>query len=184
MDKRIEFLKSTDTGPITDAVHLVKTGQWMRGIHPANPKMKVAGRAFTVQFEYIKDKNQEHIRHMMLLLKYFKPGDVMVVSASKDPGAVTGEHVIHAAANTGYEGVIIDGVIRDYVGIGAMDFPTFCTGHEALHSPGTYRAVAVNVPIECCGATVNPGDYLIGDEDGVIVIPEDKIDEVIFQAEK
>jgi regulator of RNase E activity RraA len=180
-DKRIEFLKSTETGPITDAVHLVHTGQWMKGIHPANPNMKIAGRAMTVQFEYI-DPNKEYIPHMMHLYKYFKPGDVMVVSA-KNPGAMTGEHVIRGAMNTGFEGVIIDGNIRDYVAIGQMEMPTFCTGHEAFHSPNNFRAVAVNIPIECCGATVNPGDYLIGDEDGVIVIPADKIDEVIYQAE-
>jgi regulator of RNase E activity RraA len=90
---------------------------------------------------------------------------------------MTGEHVIRGAMNAGFEGVIIDGNIRDYVAIGQMEMPTFCTGHEAFHAPGNFRAVAVNVPIECCGATVNPGDYLIGDEDG------DKIDEVIYQAE-
>jgi regulator of RNase E activity RraA len=175
--ERIDFLKKTETGFVTDALELLKVGGWTWGVYPANPKMKVAGRAFTVKFDYVQPE-QKFIKHMMNLYEHFKPGDVLVVAAH-EKGAITGEHVIYGAINAGYEGYVIDGYVRDYGGIAAHGFPTFCCGPAAGHAPKNFKAVAVNIPITIGGAEVHPGDYIIGDIDGVIVIPADKIDEVI-----
>jgi regulator of RNase E activity RraA len=111
------------------------------------------------------------------------PGEVIVVAANEN-GAVTGEHVIHGAINTGYEGYVIDGYVRDFGGIAGYDFPTFCCGPDIGHAPKNFKPAAVNVPIICGGTEVNPGDYIIGDIDGVIVIPRNKIDGVIYLAKK
>jgi regulator of RNase E activity RraA len=182
MDSRIEFLKKTEPGVITDALELLKTGGWTWEIHPVNPKMKIAGRAFTVKYDYVKPEDL-YIKHLFNVYEHFKPGDILVLSA-KEKGSITGEHVVHGAMNRGYEGYIIDGYVRDYGGISELDFPLFCCGPAVGHAPKNFKPVATNVPITCGGVEVNPGDYIIGDIDGAIVIPADKIDDVIFLAEK
>lgn len=183
-EKRIEALKRLETGFITDALERLEAGAWTWGIYPANPVMKLAGRAFTVKFDYVKPE-QNFYKHMMDLYDHYKPGDVLVVAAHVK-SAVTGEHVIHAAMNAGYQGYVIDGYVRDYGGIAAYGdkFPTFCCGPSAGRAPNNFKAVAVDIPVTVGGVDVQPADFIVGDIDGVIVIPAGLIDDVIYLAEK
>ena len=72
----------------------------------------------------------------------------------------------------GARGAVIDGFIRDARQILAMGFPVFTTGLSPVDSNGRGDVVAYNVPIECGGVTVNPGDIVFGDADGVVIIPQ------------
>ena len=83
-----------------------------------------------------------------------------------------GELLSTAARARGARGAIIEGFIRDARQIIEMQFPVFMTGLSPVDSYGRGDVVASNVPIECGGVTVNPGDIVFGDIDGVVVIPQ------------
>ncbi|MDR1034451.1 MAG: RraA family protein [Holosporales bacterium] len=183
MTDKISFLKKTETGVITDALENLKIGSWTRKIHPTNPEMKLSGRAVTVRFEYVNKPSASSFRGMFDVIGRCSAGYVLIIAAS-DKGAMLGEHVIHAAINKGLSGLVSDGMFRDFLSISRMNFPTFCSGAEALHAPKNFKVVEMNGPITCGGMVVNPGDYIVGDYDGVIAIPADRIDDMIYQAEK
>lgn len=179
-DQRIAFLKSTETGAITDAMKLIGISGWMDGIHPANPASKICGRAFTIQFSTVRDPMQKTY-NMFEVFDHCKPGDVVVVSAPH-AGAVVGENMMFALAGKGVAGMVLDGKTRDWGVIIESGIPHFSRG-PAIMVPADFKITAVQVPIVCGGAVVEPGDYIVGDVDGVISLPQARIDDVIYQAE-
>ncbi|MGE4352490.1 MAG: RraA family protein [Oscillospiraceae bacterium] len=179
-DSRISFLKNTETGAITDAMNLIGVAGWMENIYPANPEMKISGKAFTVQFSVVRDPGQETY-NMFEVFDLCEPGDVVVISAP-NKGAVVGENMMHALTNKGLAGMILDGRTRDWGVIMNAGIPHFSCG-PAIMLPANFRITAVQVPVLCGGVVVEPGDYITGDIDGVIAIPKSRIDDVIYQAE-
>ena len=97
-------------------------------------------------------------------------GDIIVVGNGGCNRSLMGEIMVAYAAGKGVAGVIIDGALRDCSTIADMDMPVYAT---AVTPRGPYKAGPgeVNVPISCCGVSVKPGDIIVGDLDGVIVIP-------------
>jgi len=103
-------------------------------------------------------------------------GSVIVVDGVDCEFAVAGGNVCAVAQKRGIAGFIIDGVIRDVAEIADLKFPVFVRG--VVPVPGGKRIVTPkNQPIQCGGATVSPGDIVIADEDGVVVLPSGKSDE-------
>jgi len=106
-----------------------------------------------------------------------QPGDVVVVNTNGNTtSAVFGDLMCRSAVGAGLGGIIVDGAIRDIEGITALGFPAFsrtvCAGACDKDGPGE-----INVPIACGNAVVMPGDIVIGDGDGVVVVPrEDAVD--------
>lgn len=102
------------------------------------------------------------------------PGDIIVVDAQGETSnAITGELMILWMQRRGLAGLIVDGAVRDLGTIKEMDFPVYASG---ITPKGPYKdgPGEINVPVTCGGVVVNPGDILVGDEDGVIVIsPQD-----------
>ena len=92
---------------------------------------------------------------------------------------------MHFLGNRQVNGLIIDGYTRDKATIEEMGIPQFTKGISIAPVPRNCRATAkdVNVPVSCGDAVVNPGDYLFADIDGVMVIPEASVDDVLLQAE-
>lgn len=181
MDQEIEFLKQSETGAITDAMKLVGVRGWMFGIYPIRKDMKVCGRAFTVQFSMTRDSN-EHTYNIFEVLDMCKPGDVIVISAHSDYATI-GENIMHAAQNLGIAGMVLDGRTRDCNVCASMEIPHFTCG-PAIEVRSDFKITGVQVPVICGGAPVCPGDYIVGDVDGVISIPKACIKDVIYQAEK
>jgi 4-hydroxy-4-methyl-2-oxoglutarate aldolase len=110
------------------------------------------------------------------------PGDVIVV----DHGAYTeaapwGEMMSRAAKKKGLEGIVIDGMARDSVGISKIKFPVFARG-TAIWGTLKKSAGSVNIPIECGGVHVVPGDLIVGDDDGVVVVPQNMVEDVLEKA--
>ena len=99
-----------------------------------------------------------------------QPGDVIVVEDQGDQtNALTGENMMMWAERRGLAGVIIDGPIRDIGSISEMAFPVYARG---INPRGPHKSGPgeINVPISCGGVVVNPGDIIVGDRDGVVVI--------------
>lgn len=142
-------------------------------IKPLHEKFKVRGKAFTVKVRAADN--------LMVLRAIYEaePGDVLVIDAKGyDYNAVCGDFVIGLAQILGLQGVVIDGVVRDIRGIKELNFPVFCKG-STIAASGKSGAGETNVPISCGGVVVHPGDLVVGDADGVIVIPQDRTEEVL-----
>ncbi len=111
-------------------------------------------------------------------LEVATPGDVVVVTTNGNTtSAVFGELMCHSAVAAHLGGIVVDGAIRDVSEITAMSFPAFSRsvnpGGCDKDGPGE-----INVPISCGGTVVMPGDIVLGDEDGVTVVPRDSAEEV------
>jgi regulator of RNase E activity RraA len=112
-------------------------------------------------------------------LEVAQPGDVVVVNTcGNTTSAVFGELMCTTAAAAKLGGIVVDGAIRDVDGITKLGFPaysrTVCPGGCDKDGPGE-----INVPISCGGTVVMPGDIIVGDEDGVVVVPRDNAAEVL-----
>ena len=92
--------------------------------------------------------------------------------------AVAGDFVIGLVKSLGLQGIIIDGAIRDIQGIRDLDFPVFCRASTISASTKNAKG-ELQVPLSCGGVSVSPGDLIVGDEDGVIVIPKGKEEEIL-----
>ncbi|MFP7298017.1 RraA family protein [Neobacillus niacini] len=136
------------------------------GIKPLKEEYKAAGRAYTVKIPVGENLS------VLEAISKAKPGDILVVDAKSDQySAIAGDFVVGMAQTLGIGGLVVDGVIRDIIGIKALNFPVFSRGTTVAASGKTKKG-EVNVPISCGGVSVHPGDIIVGDADGVVVIPQ------------
>jgi regulator of RNase E activity RraA len=135
-----------------------------------SPMPRIAGPAFTV-----KCGKGDHLSLHAAIYRA-KSGDVIVVEAGPDY-ANTGGNVCAIAKQRGVVAMIIDGFIRDIGEIREAQFPVYARG--LMPKPGAKEQMfPLNQPIRCGGVTVNAGDYIVADEEGIAVIPKDKLTEV------
>jgi len=140
-----------------------------------NPVHRIAGPAFTVQLS-VGDNLMFHAAI------YEAPaGSIIVASGAGNKHAVAGGNVCAVAQKRGIAGFIIDGVIRDIEEIRDTKFPVFARGLSA--NPGIKnKKLQLNVPIQCGGVMVHPGDIIIADEEGIAVVPLAQKDIVLEKA--
>ena len=137
-------------------------------IKALRPRMKLAGPAFTVEVR----PGDNLMIHAALALA--KPGDVLVVDGKGDQtSALMGTIMMTAARKLGLAGVVLDGAVRDSLEIDEMDYPVFSVGTNP-NGPTKFVPGRLNHPISIGGVSVNPGDLLVGDADGVTVIERHK----------
>jgi 4-hydroxy-4-methyl-2-oxoglutarate aldolase len=155
---------------------LGNTGYLPSGIKPIAQKMKICGPAYTVK-TMPRDNVLLHRAYA-----YAKAGDVLVVNCSGFYEAgYWGDLMSIGAKFKGINGLVIDGCVRDADDIEAMDFPVFsrglCIRGTSNHGDGT-----LNEPIVMGDVNVSPGDIVIGDRDGVVIVPFGRIEETIEKA--
>lgn len=111
-----------------------------------------------------------------------KPGDIIVIDACGDMGnAILGEIMCHYAKVKGIAGYVVDGPVRDLKGIADMGFPVFAKGGSP-RGPYKEGPGEINTTISCGNVPVSPGDIVVGDDDGVIVVPKNDVPEVLQDA--
>lgn len=154
-------------------------------IRPLFPNIKLVGRAATALSVPVYKEPDEPYKNELDFIESLKPGDVVVATQS---GAMTaglwGALLSTGARYKGAKGAIIDGISRDTREIKEMIFPLFIKGIAPGDSKGRIEIINFDQPIKCGGVWVNPGDVVFGDDDGVVVIPQDIVAEVVNLAEE
>jgi len=169
-------LRELDTASINDA--LKKRGSVDESIKSIKEGDFLCGPAFTAKC------CPGDMLTALKALEEISEGEVLVI----DGGGVTkyslfGDLMARQAKLKRIAGLIVDGAIRDVKGIKSEGLITFC--RNVVTRAGTAsRLGEINVPVVCGGVIVNPGDWVVGDDDGVVVIPKDKVEEIIHIAEE
>jgi regulator of RNase E activity RraA len=171
-----EFRKPTSsTGNIADAVEEA-TGARGFMYHDMKPifKTKIVGRAATALLRpVLKHDQRKYPNYALQILDEAPPGSVLVyVLENGLEIAGMGNLMATTAKVRGLEGAVIDGAARDVEEVTRIGFPIFSRAVSPATSVGRYVAVAKQVPVLCAGVPVAPGDYLVGDLDGVVVVPQ------------
>jgi len=163
------------------------------GPTPRNPGRAIAGPALTLQFmpkredlygadEYAQPELQLH-RHA---LYHTQPGDIVVVDARGDlRSGVFGDMMLTYFKGKGGIGVVVDGCLRDYPNIRKLDLGLWISGITPnFHTQTDLMPFGVNVPIACGGVLVMPGDIIVADDDGAVVVPVKLAPQVIEEGSK
>jgi 4-hydroxy-4-methyl-2-oxoglutarate aldolase len=146
-------------------------------MRPLDPGARVAGSAVTV----LCAPGDNLMIHAAISV--VQPGDVLVVATFSDStDGMFGELLAESCRAHGVAGLVIDAGVRDTTEITALGFPVWA---RAISAQGTVKTIAgsVNVPIVCAGAAVSPGDVIVGDADGVVVVPRETAGTVVTAAD-
>ncbi|CAH0344735.1 RraA family protein [Bacillus sp. CECT 9360] len=171
MESIINEFRSIPTTCISDAMQGLNNLD--PAIKPLKEEYRFAGRALTV-----KTAVGDNLA-VLKAIREAKPGDVVIVDVKGDQyRAVAGDFVVGMAQTMGISALVVDGVIRDIVAIKELDFPVFSRG-TTVASSGKAGNGEINVPISCGSVSVQPGDIIVGDADGVIAIPQSIEQEVL-----
>jgi len=136
-------------------------------------RMKFAGTAFTVE---VRPGDNLMIHAAMALAR---PGDVLVIDGKGDQtSALMGTIMMTACRQLGLAAVVIDGAVRDSLEIDEMDYPVFSVGTNP-NGPTKQAGGRIGHPVTVGGVTVNPGDFISGDGDGVVVVEREKIESLL-----
>lgn len=154
-------------------------------VRPLDDALTMFGRARTGIYMsvYHVDPKVNPYQLEIELVDSLEPNDVAVLACPRD-GRVApwGELLSTAAVARRAAGCVTDGLVRDLRMIRAMRFPVFAGGIGPLDSKGRGMVMQIDVPVECGGVMVHPGDWLFGDVDGVVVIPEALVEKTIALA--
>ncbi|MFA4874803.1 MAG: RraA family protein [bacterium] len=169
-----KLLERLDCASLCDASPLVRA--FAPGLTPLHPHLKMAGRARTIgcSNDYLS---------VVKALDEAQANEVLVIDGRGQTYAIFGELLAADALRRGLAGAVVDGSVRDVHGMRGLNFPVYCRAAN----PRAGRAEAVEPPTEVvsiCGVTVMAGDWVFGDSDGVVVIPEMHVEGVIKVAEE
>jgi len=178
----VQELMKSDAGNISDAVDEV-TGHRGFMYHDMKPvfKTRIVGPAVTAVLRPVmKNDKTEYSNYNIQVLDEAPAGSVIVyVLEDGLEIAGIGNLMATTAKVRGLAGAVIDGGARDTEDIERLGFPVFSRSITPATSVGRLVAVAKQVPVTCAGVLVRPGDYIVADRDGVVVVPLDKVDRVI-----
>ena len=184
-------LKTVATPTIMTA--LFKRGlrnQWIQDVHRINPQAgPMVGEAFTLRYMPAReDLNQlsvfrDRAHPQRKAVEDCPAGSVLVMDSRKDARAASaGAILVTRLMKRGVAGVVTDGGFRDSAEIAKLGIPAYHHRPSAPTNLTLHQAIEINVPIGCGDAPVFPGDVILGDADGVIVIPAHLADEIVAEA--
>lgn len=190
-DATREKLRGVSTATICTALY--KRGfrnQFIQDVRPLNPGLpNMVGEAFTLRYIPAReDLNpvsvfQDRGHPQRKAVEECPSGAVFVIDSRKDPRAASaGSILVRRLMKRGVAGVVTDGGFRDSPEIATLDIPAYHTRPSAPTNLTVHQALDINVPIGCGDAPVWPGDVIVGDGEGVVVIPAHLADEIAAEA--
>lgn len=186
-DPVIEGLRTVEVASVADAYEQLY-GQKNYMSHEMRPlaPTKFAGSAVTVLLKKEEHKEGGAASQGMLDLIDESPAGSVYVMVVEDGADYAGIGGLMATAMKfrGFVGAVIDGSVRDTPQIRRIQFPVFSRGIVPSTTINHYRVAGKNIPVTCAGARVNPGDIILGDEDGVAVVPKARAADVLKKAQE
>ncbi len=175
---QIDAFQNVPTGFVVDA--LWGGGALSAEISPVEgaPSHQIAGPALTA------GNRPGDILGTLACLRFVKAGDVIIATAQGYQGcAASGDRVCGMAKNAGAAGIVTDGPVRDVEGILEVGLPLWCTGLTP-NSPFSTGPAEVGTQVTIGGQSVETGDMVVADSDGVVIVPFDRIDEVLVALDR
>lgn len=180
MDPLMERLKALDTSCVSDAMDKLGLECALLGVKPLQFGYRICGRAFTVHYLPVGAEGGT----VGDFLDDVLPGQVVVIdNAGRENCTVWGDIMAKTAKMRGIEGTVIDGVCRDVTAMLDLGYPMFSRGYTMRTGKDRVYVDAVNVPVTVSEIPVHPGDAILGDDSGVVVVPQDRLAEVLEIAE-
>lgn len=183
VDEWVERLRALDACAVSDAQDKLGVKGTVIGVLPLYETGRIAGRAVTFK---LKTKGAETTtRHLgTAAVEAADPGDVIVCDHRGRTDVAGWGGILSTAAKTrGVAGVIIDGASRDVDEAKALGLPLFARAAVPLTARGRVVEESTNEPIEIGGVSLEPGDYVIADNSGVVIVPQSRVAEVVPEAE-
>lgn len=177
----IQAYRELDTPCVSDALDRLGLRGGCEGLKPIVYGVKAVGPAFTVHYlpvgvrrgtvgDFIDDVAPEQV--------------VVIDNGGRTYCTVWGDLLTLVATRRGVQGTVIDGVCRDVPRIRELRYPLFSKGHFMVTGKDRVEADAINVPVSICGVQVRPGDLIVADDSGVVVVPQEKVEEVLEAAQE
>lgn len=177
----IDGFKKLDTTSVSDALDRLGITGGLEGIKPVLPDKVICGQAFTVHYVpcgLTKGTVGDFLDDV-------EPGQVVVIdNGGRTYCTVWGDIMALVASKRGVEGTVIDGVCRDIPAVKRIGYPLFTKGCYMVTGKDRVEVDAVNVPVAVSGVQVKPGDIILGDDSGVIVIPQERAADVLKAAQE
>jgi len=168
-EELVDALKKVSSSNVSDAMH---RGGAMKGIHTVVPGLKMAGKALTV-----KTMNGDWAKAVEAI-DLANKGDILVIDTNCGNIAIWGELATWSAVKRELGGIVIDGAVRDVDDLKEIRFPVFAR-YEVPDAGDPKGFGEIGCEIVCGGLKVTTGDYIIGDDSGVVVIPQEEAQEII-----
>jgi regulator of RNase E activity RraA len=187
----LELARRVSTATLTS--QLARRGfanTYMQGVLPLQPDLRLAGQAFTLRFIPTREdldppggETDNRTSKQRLAVESVGPGDVLVIDARGEVGAATlGDILAARILHRGAAGIVTDGAFRDSPSIRTLDLPTYARCQSPYVSSRLHHPQDINVAIGCGGVAVLPGDLIVGDGEGVVVLPLAAAAEVVRAA--
>lgn len=177
--EEMDALRNVSTASLT--TQLLKRGlqnTFMHDVIPLRPDLRMVGYAFTLRYIPARedlDRSTDYdnwTNPQRVAVESVGPEDVLVIDARGDTSAASLGHILMTRVMMrGAAGVVSDGAFRDSPSISGLDLPTYSAGMHATTSFVAHHPMDMNLPIGCGGVAVFPGDVIVGDAEGVVVIP-------------
>jgi regulator of RNase E activity RraA len=177
----IEEFKKIPTANISDALDKYKIPGGCQGILPIVENKKIVGPAFTLKYIPVGITPGTVGDY----IEYAKPGDIIVIdNGGRTYCTVWGGLLTVAAKNLSIGGTVIDGVCRDIPTIKELDYPIFTRGRFMATGKGRVELSGINIPVAISNIQVCPGDIVVADDSGVVIVPLKKAEEILIQAQR
>jgi regulator of RNase E activity RraA len=179
-------LHEVSTASLTS--ELLKLGfrnTFMAGVRPLRPGKRMVGYAFTLRYIPAREDLDFQVEYdnwtnpQRVAVETIGPDQVLVIDARGETGAASLGHILCTRLMMrGAGGLVTDGALRDYPAIAGLDFPSYARGAHGTTSSVLHHPADFGLPIGCGGVMVQPGDVMVGDAEGVVVIPVNVAEEV------
>lgn len=179
---RLAGLDQYETSTLYDAARRLGIPAGLDSVTPLAPGMRVFGPAYT--FQFVAKGSQQTSSHSFYDVMAATPaGSVLVVEVGIDRW-ISGANMSRFAQLAGIAGIVMDGCVRDVSVLRSRGYPVFSKG-VSIQGYSDFLSLGVsNSDIKCGGLSVSPNDIVVGDDDGVVILPSARLEEILYEAEE